>query len=203
MQRFIHDLPQLWLIHRGSELYYGGLSPWTVFSNRNLLSGLKKIIHEDTFTEDTTSITHENDLPLIGNVVRPKSKRMTYTRTQRLALTKGLNIFDTVDVLRENNTSLLNKNSRMCPVPPQGVLKGLNTCSAAAITRHPPETNQRTTGRQGGRFRWVILGSHLFRRLTSSRFSSLFFFIFFWHSYLASEIHSLSRRRLPKRLSQN
>jgi hypothetical protein len=48
---------------------------------------------------------------------------------------KGITHVDAEDSLRENNTSLLNKNSRMCPVPPQGVLKGLNTSFAAAILR--------------------------------------------------------------------
>jgi hypothetical protein len=60
----------------------------------------------------------------------------------------------------------------MCPVPPQGVLKGLNTSLAAAILCDPPETNQVTTDRKEGRFRWKI-GSHLFRRLTGTRFASL------------------------------
>jgi hypothetical protein len=32
----------------------------------------QKIRHEDAFVEDTTSITHDNDLPLVDNVVRSK-----------------------------------------------------------------------------------------------------------------------------------
>ena len=55
---------------------------------------------------------------------------------------------------------------------PQGVLKGLNTSFPAAILRDPPETNQMTTKRKEGRFRWKI-GSHLFRRMTKAGFSLL------------------------------
>jgi hypothetical protein len=65
---------------------------------------------------------------------------------------------DAVDSLRAKDTSLLNKNRCMCPVPPQRVLKGLNTSFAAAILRDPPETKQ--TERKEGRFR-------CFHRLTS------------------------------------
>jgi hypothetical protein len=48
---------------------------------------------------------------------------------------------DAEDSPRGNNTFLLDRNSRMCPVP-QGVLKGLNISFAAAILRDPPETNR-------------------------------------------------------------
>jgi hypothetical protein len=41
-----------------------------------------KMRHEDAFAEDTTSITHDNDLPLVDNVVRSKSKFLTYVQTQ-------------------------------------------------------------------------------------------------------------------------
>ena len=89
-----------------------------------------------------------------------------------MARAKGLLTVDEEDSLRENNPSLLNRNSRMCPVPPQGVLKGLNTSSAAAILRDTPETNQMTTERKEGRFRREV-GSQLFRRMTRARFASL------------------------------
>jgi hypothetical protein len=79
---------------------------------------------------------------------------------------------DAENSLRENATSLLNRNSRMCPVPPQGVLKGLNTGFAVAILRDPPETNQMTTERKEGKFRREI-GSDLLRRMTKARFASL------------------------------
>jgi hypothetical protein len=75
------------------------------------------------------------------------------------------------DSFRENNTSLPNKNSRMCTVQPQGVLKGLNTSFAAAISRDSPEADQMTTERKGGRFRREI-GSNLLRRMTRARFAS-------------------------------
>jgi hypothetical protein len=44
----------------------------------------QKIGHEDSFAEDTTGITHGNDLrlPLVDNVVRSKSKCMAYVQTQ-------------------------------------------------------------------------------------------------------------------------
>ena len=38
-----------------------------------------------------------------------------------MARTKESLIVDAVDTLRENNTSLLDKNSGTCPEPPQGV----------------------------------------------------------------------------------
>jgi hypothetical protein len=76
------------------------------------------------------------------------------------------------DSLRESNTSLFNRNSRMCPVPPRGVLKGLNTSFAAVILRDPPGTDQMTAERKEGRFRREV-GSKLFRRMTMARFASL------------------------------
>jgi hypothetical protein len=48
----------------------------------NCTQRAQKIRHEDAFAEDTTSITHDNDIPLVDNVVRSKSKCMTYVRTQ-------------------------------------------------------------------------------------------------------------------------
>ena len=84
-------------------------------------------------------------------------------------------IVDAEDSLRGNITSLPNMTSRMCPVPPQGVLKGLNTSFAGANLRDPLATNQMTTGRKRGKFRWEI-GSDLFRRMTKAslaRFASL------------------------------
>jgi hypothetical protein len=68
-----------------------------------------------------------------------------------VARTKESLTVDAEDSLLENNTSWLNMNSRMCPVPPQRVLKGLNTSFAGAILR--PETNQMTTERKKRRFR--------------------------------------------------
>jgi hypothetical protein len=49
-----------------------------------------------------------------------------------MARTKELPTICAKDSSRENNNSLLNGDSRMCPVPPQGVLKGLNTSFAPA-----------------------------------------------------------------------
>jgi hypothetical protein len=46
-----------------------------------------------------------------------------YPNSMSMARTKESPTVDAEDGLRENNT-LLNRNSRMCPVPPQGVLKG-------------------------------------------------------------------------------
>ena len=51
-----------------------------------------------------------------------------------------------------HNTSSLNRKSRMCPVPPYGVLEGLNSSFAAAILRDPPEANPMTTGGKEGEF---------------------------------------------------
>jgi hypothetical protein len=85
-----------------------------------------------------------------------------------MARTKESLAVDAEDSLRENN----NRNSRMCPVPPQGVLKWLNTSFAAPILCDPPETNQMTTERKEGRFRREI-GSNLFRRMGRARFASL------------------------------
>jgi hypothetical protein len=87
-----------------------------------------------------------------------------------MARTKESLTVDAEDSLGENNTSLLNKNSRMCTVQPQIVLKGLNTSFAAAILYDPPERDQVTTERKGGRFRREI-GSNLFRRMTRARFA--------------------------------
>jgi hypothetical protein len=58
----------------------------------------------------------------------------------------------------------------VCPVPPQGVLKGLNASFAA----DPPETSQMTTEKKKGGFIRQIR-SHLFRPMTraSSGFASL------------------------------
>ena len=89
-----------------------------------------------------------------------------------MARPQGLLTVDEEDSLRESNTTLLNRNSRMCPVPPQGVLKGLNTSFAAAILRVTPETNQMTTKRKEGGLRREV-GSQLFRRMTRARFASL------------------------------
>jgi hypothetical protein len=89
-----------------------------------------------------------------------------------MARTKESLIVDAVDTLRENNSSLLDKNSGTCPVSPQGVPTGLNTSSAAATLRDLMETNQMTTERKEGRFRGEI-GSQLFRRMTKARFASL------------------------------
>ena len=88
-----------------------------------------------------------------------------------MARTKESLSVDEEDRLRETNTSLLNKNRGMCPVPPQGVLKGPNTSFAAAISCDPPETVQMTTQRKEGGFRRKI-GSHLFRRIIRARFGS-------------------------------
>jgi hypothetical protein len=44
----------------------------------------------------------------------------------------------------------------MCPVPLQGVVKGLNTSFAAAILRDPSETDRIITKRKKGRFRRVL-----------------------------------------------
>ena len=46
------------------------------------------------------------------------------------------------------NTSLIERNSCMCPVPPRGVLKGPN----AVVSRDPSETNQATSERKEGGF---------------------------------------------------
>src|SRR6266849_2739694 len=70
-----------------------------------------------------------------------------------------------------HNTSFLNRNSRMCPVPSQAVLKGLNISSAAAISRDPQETNQMTTERKEGGFLRQIR-SLLFRPISKARFAS-------------------------------
>jgi hypothetical protein len=86
-----------------------------------------------------------------------------------MARTKESLTIDAEDSLRENNTSLLNRNSRMCPVPPQGVLKGLNTSFAAAILRDPPKANQMRKEGRFGRGK----GSNLFRRMTRARIASV------------------------------
>jgi hypothetical protein len=87
-----------------------------------------------------------------------------------MARTKESLTVDAEGSLRENNTSLVNMNSRMCPVPPQGVLKGLNTSFAAGILRGPPKTNQM---RREGRF-GREKSSTLFRRMTTmARFASV------------------------------
>jgi hypothetical protein len=91
----------------------------------------------------------------------PNSMSMTRTKESPAV--------DAVDGLRERDASLLNKNSRMCPVPLQGVLKVLNTSFAVAILRDPPEM---TTKRKEGRSRWK-LGSHLFRQMTRAGFATL------------------------------
>jgi hypothetical protein len=88
-----------------------------------------------------------------------------------MARTKESLTINAEDSLRDNNT-LLDKNSRMCLVPPQGVLKGLNTSFAAAILRDPPETNQMSTERQKGRSRREV-GSQLVGQMTSAGFASL------------------------------
>ena len=76
------------------------------------------------------------------------------------------------DSLCENNTSLLIRNNCMFPVPPQGVLKGLNTSFAAAILRGPTKTNQMTTEGTEGRFRREV-GSQSSGRMTRAKFASL------------------------------
>jgi hypothetical protein len=88
-----------------------------------------------------------------------------------MVCTKESLTVDAEDGLRENNT-LLNRNSRMCPVPPQGVLNGLNTSFAAAILHDAPETNRMATEKNVGRFGQGI-GSHLFRPRARTRFASL------------------------------
>ena len=75
------------------------------------------------------------------------------------------------DSLRENDTSLLNRDDRMFAVRPQGVLKGLNTGFVDTILRDPPETKQTTTKRKQGRSKREI-GSNLFRRMARARFTS-------------------------------
>ena len=70
-----------------------------------------------------------------------------------------------------HNTSFLERNSRMCPVPPRGVLKGLKTSFAAAILRDPLETNQMTTERKEGGFLRQIR-SLLFHPISKARFAS-------------------------------
>lgn len=71
-----------------------------------------------------------------------------------------------------HNISFLNRNSRMCSVPSQRALKGLNTGFTAAVLRAPPETNQMTTERKE-RGLLQEIRSHLFRRRISARFPSL------------------------------
>jgi hypothetical protein len=137
----------------------------------NCTQRAQKIRHEDAFAEDTTSITHDNDLPLVDNAVRSKSKCMIFSNSTSMARTKESLTVDAEGSFRENNTSLLNKNSRMCTVQPQGVLKELNTGFAAAISRDSPETDQMTTEREGGGFRREI-GSNLFRQITRASFAS-------------------------------
>ena len=61
-----------------------------------------------------------------------------------------------------------NGNGRMCPVPPQGVLKGLNTSFAA----DPSETSQMTTEKKKCGFLRQIR-SHLFCPSTMASFASL------------------------------
>jgi hypothetical protein len=73
-----------------------------------------------------------------------------------MARTKESLTVDAEDGLRENKPFLLKRFSRMCPVPPQGVMKGLNTSFAAAILRGPPETDRMITNRKKGRFRRVF-----------------------------------------------
>ena len=70
-----------------------------------------------------------------------------------------------------HSTSFLDTNSRMCPVPPQGVLKRLNISFAAAILRDP-ETNQMTAERKEGGFLRQTR-SHFSRRMTRARPSLL------------------------------
>jgi hypothetical protein len=64
-----------------------------------------KIRDKDAFTEDTTSITHDNDLPLVDNVVRLKSKCMTCPNSLGMVHTKESLTVDAEDRLRENNIS--------------------------------------------------------------------------------------------------
>ena len=52
------------------------------------------------------------------------------------------------------------------------MLKCLNASPAVAILRDPPETNQMTTRRKEGRFRWEV-GSQLFGQMTRAKFASL------------------------------
>ena len=91
--------------------------------------------------------------------------------SMNMARTKESLTVDAEDSSCENDTSLLNWNSRMFPVRPQGVLKRLNTSFAATILRAPPETKQMTTERKQGGFRREI-GSNLFRRMNRARFTS-------------------------------
>jgi hypothetical protein len=84
-----------------------------------------------------------------------------------MARTKESLTVDAEGSLRENNTSSFNMNSRMCPVPPQGVMKELNTSFAAVILSDPPKTNQMR--KEGGFGREKA--SNLFRRMTRARFS--------------------------------
>ena len=79
-----------------------------------------------------------------------------------MARTKESLIVDVVDIIGKNN-SLFTKITGTCPVPPQGVPKGLNISSAASTLRDLTKTNQITT--EEGRFRRVV-GSLLFRRVT-------------------------------------
>ena len=88
-----------------------------------------------------------------------------------MARTKEPLTVDAEDSLREKKSSSRKRKNRRCPVPPQGVLKGLNTSFADTILRDPPEADQMTTERKKGRFRRV-LGSHLFRRTTWAKFAS-------------------------------
>ena len=87
-----------------------------------------------------------------------------------MACTKEPLTVDAEYSLHENNTNLLNRSSRMCPVQPQDVSKGLNTGFTAAILRESSETTQMTTEKKEGRFRREI-GSHLFRPMTRARVS--------------------------------
>ena len=91
--------------------------------------------------------------------------------SMNMARTKESLAVDAEDSLCENDISLLDWNSRMFPVRPQGVLKGLNTSFAATISHDPPETKQMTNEGKQGRFRREI-GSNLFRRMTRARFTT-------------------------------
>ena len=91
----------------------------------------EKIHSEDVFDEDTTNISHDNGLQLVDNVVlvRSKSKYDICPNSLSMARTKESLTVNAEDSLPENNT-LFNWNSCMCPVTPQGALKGLNTSFA-------------------------------------------------------------------------
>ena len=91
--------------------------------------------------------------------------------SMKMARTKEALAVDAEDSLCENDTSLLDWNSRMFPVRPQGVPKGLKTSFAATISHDPPETKQMTTEGKQGKFRREI-GSNLFRRMTRARFTT-------------------------------